>query len=47
MFNRDELSIMAKYVKDEKLLEKINSMLYVDDKLVFILKEKYIHFNLN
>ena len=41
MFNRDESLIMAKYVKDEKLLEKINSMLYVDDKLVFILKKIY------
>lgn len=46
MFNRDELLIMAKDVKDEKLLEKINSMLYVDDKLASILKETYIPFNL-
>ena len=46
MFNRDELLIIARDIKDEKLLEKVNSMLYVDDKLASILKERYIPLNL-
>lgn len=46
MFNRDELLIIARDVQDEKLLKKVNSMLYVDDKLVSILKERYIPLNL-
>lgn len=46
MFSRDELLIIARDIKDEKLLEKVNSMLYVDDKLASILKERYIPLNL-
>lgn len=46
MFNRDELLIMARDIKDEKLLEKVNSMLYVDEELASILKERYIPLNL-
>lgn len=46
MFNRDELLLIARDIKDEKLLNKINSMLYVDDKLVSILKERYIPLDL-
>lgn len=46
MFNRDELLIIARDIKDEKLLEKVNSMLYVDEELASILKERYIPLNL-
>ena len=46
MFNRDELLIIARDIKDEKLLKKVNFMLYVDDKLASILKERYIPLNL-
>lgn len=46
MFSREELLIIARDIKDEKLLKKVNSMLYVDDELASILKERYIPLNL-
>lgn len=46
MFNREELLVIARDLKDEKLLEKINSMLYVDGKLVSILMDRYLPLDL-
>ena len=34
MFNREELLIILEKVDDERIVEKLNAMLFVDDRII-------------